>query len=476
MRPVILALFGLTALPALAEPATEAEAARLQAVFERYVGAETGIASVAPDGESYVVTLDPAPLVAMIPDDSATVTVAPYQLRIAPLGGGRWDVEPLTPFAFDVDVPDLFSMRVGYETFTSSAVWNDSLSMFESVDSVIGNLSMMQRTVEPSGAVSEISYDIEEITYRERSTAAAEGGVDSTSRISATGITETVAMEGMPFPMTFDITLDGYEMQAEVAALQPAAMLDLLAWAVARPQGPLTAAQESELKAALQALVPVFAAVSSDATFTNLVVDSPFGRMAAESGVIEVAMNGVVADGRLHERIALDGLTLPTQMIPPWAHPLLPDSAQLDFTVDGFDLAGPAGILLTEVNFLQGPDAETEARLLSALLPDGVVSISTEATGAVSAEYDLSMSGTLLAGPVGDPTGEATIRLIGMDAILAALGTAPDDVSSGAVPAMMMARGMAQAQEGGALVWNIELTADGGVLVNGIDMSAMGAQ
>jgi len=41
-------------------------------------------------------------------------------------------------------------------------------------------------------------------------------------------------------------------------------------------------------------------------------------------------------------------------------------------------------------------------------------------------------------------------------------------------PMLGMAEGMAKPGEGGALVWELETTPEGGFLVNGVDMMQMG--
>ena len=43
-------------------------------------------------------------------------------------------------------------------------------------------------------------------------------------------------------------------------------------------------------------------------------------------------------------------------------------------------------------------------------------------------------------------------------------------------PMVMMAKGMAKTAADGTLTWNIENTQQGGILVNGVDVTKMGGQ
>ena len=91
-----------------------------------------------------------------------------------------------------------------------------------------------------------------------------------------------------------------------------------------------------------------------------------------------------------------------------------------------------------------------------------------------NASYDLTWEGALRAGPATPmPTGGATVTLAGVDAILAALQSAPADISGQALPVLGMAQAMAQPGAEGQLVWEIDAATPGSLKVNGTEM--MGA-
>ncbi|MDQ7775805.1 MAG: hypothetical protein Q4615_07815 [Paracoccus aminovorans] len=87
---------GLVALLALgpvsaawAVPATDEGAARLTGVLQTYLGATEGVVSVTPQGDSYQLKIDPAPLLAQVPDAQAQITVSPLTYALTDNGDGE---------------------------------------------------------------------------------------------------------------------------------------------------------------------------------------------------------------------------------------------------------------------------------------------------------------------------------------------------------------------------------------------------
>jgi hypothetical protein len=69
--------------------------------------------------------------------------------------------------------------------------------------------------------------------------------------------------------------------------------------------------------------------------------------------------------------------------------------------------------------------------------------------------------------------GKATVTMTGMEAVMAALQAAPPEVGGQMVPMLGMAQGMASPGDAGALVWEIDASTPGTLLVNGTDLMAM---
>ena len=64
------------------------------------------------------------------------------------------------------------------------------------------------------------------------------------------------------------------------------------------------------------------------------------------------------------------------------------------------------------------------------------------------------------------PTGTAKVTLAGADKLTAALGAAPAEIKGQAMMGFGMAQGLAKTEDG-KLVWEIDATKSGSILVNG---------
>jgi hypothetical protein len=90
-------------------------------------------------------------------------------------------------------------------------------------------------------------------------------------------------------------------------------------------------------------------------------------------------------------------------------------------------------------------------------------------------DYKLTYEGSLVAGPKTDiPTGQGKVTLTGMDALIEAMKSAPEDMRMQAMMGLGALRGMAKKGEDGALVWEIDGATPGKVLLNGMDLTKIG--
>ena len=63
--------------------------------------------------------------------------------------------------------------------------------------------------------------------------------------------------------------------------------------------------------------------------------------------------------------------------------------------------------------------------------------------------------------------------MTGMAAVQAALQSAPPEMGGQMVPMLGIAQGMAKPGTDGALIWELDASTPGAVLVNGVDIMAM---
>ena len=191
-----LAAAAIPLVSAAAAPATPEEAARLTALFERYVshpaaGQPSGI-TVAPEGESYLVTVDLKRAAAGL--ESFGLTIDPYTSKsmLTPQTDGTWKVH-------SDDNPPLV-MHLGTQTVSFAAtsstydgVYDSKLRAFTSFAQQQAGTTTTQTT--PSG--NQIRR-IDKVTLSGNGVAAEGGTVTTTAHYAGTGIATDMVFKAPP--------------------------------------------------------------------------------------------------------------------------------------------------------------------------------------------------------------------------------------------------------------------------------------
>lgn len=478
---LLLSTSTLTAFAA----ATPEEAARIKASFETYLGQTPGVVTVVPDGNAYTITLDPAPYIAKIPDASVKAFADPYVFKAEPTGNGQWAVTSTGTWGFQMsaDKAVQMSLRVGDQNW--SGTYDENLTAFTKSSSTYSNIVMSQTLPEASGlsAMQNVIYNIGSVTM-DSSAVAAGTGVDVESAMVMNTITSATTMTGLDGQPAaaeaamFNYTVSSpkliYNTSGKGLSYRP--ILDLLAWFVARPDKQLIIKDQVELKAKLHAALPLFQSLVGTMKYEGLNVTTAVGQFEVGTVAADVNMNGLVKDGFLQEKITFAGFKMPAGLAPPWMQELVPTNVVMDFAVKGFDLAAPTQMALGQMDLSQPEPlpAGFENVLLPAFLPSNAVTIDLGASEISNALYSLTYDGQIVASLADWPSGKATLRMKGMDAVIAKLqANAADPNVQQALAGLIGAKGFGKAEPDGSLIWVVDASTPSKVLVNGIDMSAM---
>lgn len=465
--------------PGLAAAATAEEAQRLTGVFQTYLGQEPGVVMVTPAGEAYDVKVDLAPLIAKIKQPNFSAEISPFVVKLTDQGGGMWLVTQDSPLSYSAKVPGQLDMIVKIGVMKSSAVFDQNVSAFTSSTYDIADVVVDETIMTPEAMTMRVAYNVKAMHYETKSVAAGADALHTTFHAAMSGLTETIGIPATPpggQPVDITVTAETGTQDGTIKGMKAKAIYRLIAWFVAHPSEEAIKAGQVELKSLVGAGLPLFENITATGTLQNLSVTTPVGSVGIANLGFDVGMNGVVADGMLHEGFRVEGLTLPPGLAPPFAADLVPQSFAIDFRFSDFNLADPARMLLDmiDLNGAKPTTPEENAKLLTALLPKGAVQISMGPSKVTSKVYDLDFEGSMTAGPVGVPLGAATIRAKGLDDVMKVLQAAPPEMIGSAIPAIIAAKGMAKTEADGSLSWKIENTISGAVLVNGIDISKMG--
>jgi hypothetical protein len=472
-------LFSYASASVLAAAASPEEATRLLGVFQTYLGQERGVVTVTPSGETYDVKVDLAPLIAKIKRPNFSAEISPFVMKLTDQSGGTWLVTQDSPLSYSAKVPGQLDMTGKVGAMKGSAVFDQNVSAFTSSTYDIADFSVDETITTPEAMTMHVAYNIKAMHYETASTPAGADTLDGTFHWAMSGLTETVKVP-MPqpgsMPMDITVTAETGTQDGTIKSMKAQAIYRLIAWFVAHPSEEEIKANQNELKLLVSAGLPLFENVTAKGVLQNFSITTPVGPVGIASLGFDVGVNGVVADGMLHEGIREEGVSLPSGLVPPFAADLIPQSFSLDFKVSDFNLADPAKMLLDMMNLNETKPTtpEENAKLLTALLPKGTVEISMGPSKVTAKLYDLDFEGAMTAGPVGVPLGAATIKAKGLDEVLKALQTAPPEMAGKSIPAVIAAKGMAKTEADGSLSWKIENTISGSVLVNGIDISKMG--
>jgi len=468
----------LAAAAAWANPATTDGAIGLTEVFQTYFGTQPGVVTVVPQGDTYAVILNAAPLIALIDAPGMNATLTPLALTLTDQGAGLWGVVVDQAFDAEFSAPDLPGFHVSIGHMAHRGTFDERLSAFSEQVGQYDKIVSSQSGISADDSSGAGHYEVSSLHLESTATASPTGGIDETAKITVPEALESIVVPDGEAGAALDVglTVTDYAFTGTIKGYRSRAVLDLVAFVVAHASEQQMQANLPALKGLLTAALPVFDSFNATGTNGSIKAVTPMGDFTLDGGTFAVDLHGGVPDGLARESFAVKGLKIPAGLVPDWAGPLLPTDAGLDFAVSGYDAKAAADLALGLLDqpLGQDPPPGFEDKLLAAALPTGVVTI-TLAPSVVSAPgYSFAYEGAMQVGPATDiPTGTAKFTLTGIDAIIAALNAAPDDIKKEIVPAVMLVRGMSKAGADGALVWDIDGSVPGKLLVNGNDVMSM---
>ena len=486
MRILNTSAFGLTcamtlwSTTALAE-ATDQGAAALLAVFQTYLGTTEGVVTVAVGGDAYQVTLDAAHLMAEVPAEvGMTATISPVVMTLTDNGDGTWEYEVDQPVSIFYDFPGAMTTKTEYEQVLLTGTFDEALGDSSAYSIAMNNMLTEQTQGDPTLGEIVMKVTQDSATIEGTAQPGAAGGVDGQFTTSSGNLRYEMTIaggEGMP-PMPFVLTVAEGGAEVVMTGYQPKGLYGLLAYFVAHPDAVMIEADAAGLKSALEAALPIFANLQMTGAYKTLTLETPMGPVGMDEAGLTIDMNGAVAEGKFREAISIKGLTLPEDLVPPFAAAMVPTDLTLDVAATRFDLAAGAalGLGLLDLTADATPGPEFGAQLLSAILPEGSLDI-TIAPGETNAPgYRRTYEGSMAVGPAMPmPVGKARIGLTGMDKINEAILESPPEMGLQEMGMMLgMAQMMSQPGVDGELIWEIEATEAGGLLINGQDMMGGG--
>lgn len=508
-------LLTLVSGAALADPATPEIAKSIQQGYVAYLTqavVDSGVLSVVPDGESYLVTWNLQKAVDLTNPPKGAVKVENLTYRLTPGPNGVWTLkgDKFPKFALKGDKKTLASGGMSATGFHIDGVYDPRGPEFVTAkigaDKIDGAFE-----IEQGGTPSAMTIVQDGLTVDLHAKQGAAGaGIDVVANQTVRGLVETIGaaaaaadgakggevmkggavkrgggtMKGTDDDeedakddsnkddsapasaanMTYKMS--GLTGQSLIAGLRVQEMSDLWKYVV---QHINDAAAPAELKPRLKAALPLWKDLTARAEVGDMNIETPMGSGTAKSFGETIHVSGLSDKGVAQFAIKLDNLAIQSPMAPPWTASFTPVSIDVDVSAssDGWDKI--ANIVLDDPKFGDKGDMspETNAAVLKTVM-GGNPKVTLAPGHLKTPSIDMTFEGAVTM-PGGAPKGNFHITADSLDKTLAVLSDIAKDQpdAQGAMLGVTFVKGLAKTGDGGRLVWDVEVGANGAVKING---------
>ncbi len=476
-----LATAAIPNLSAAAAPATPEEAARLKALFERYVsqpapGEASGV-SVTPKGDAYAVTLDLKRAAAGLAGFGLTIDPYTTAVALTPQADGTWKVH-------SDDSPPLV-LHVGQQTMSFAAASSAFDGVFDPKLQAFASLKQEQSgyTLAQTAPTVTQNRRIDKVVLNQ-TCAPAEGGTTSlAAHYDAAGTVADVLFKpaspaeptsgnpAVPPPArpgtALSYTTPDSKADVSFGRLRTGTLLDLWAFLVAHPTHDSLVAAQPDLKSLLRQGLPLVDALKEAATLSSLAVTTPVGVVTAKAVGGSIDASGLSGTGTVATALSIADLAIPPGQLPPWSAGLVPKALDLHVALDGFHATEAAKEAVNAVDLSKDVVITADQKkAVNDLFWPGAGTVTIAPSRITTAALDLKMDGKASMGAT--PAGSVTITGTGLDKEIAALqAQAATDPGAGQVLGpLVLAKNLAKPNPDGSLTWVIAFGA-GPVTVNG---------
>ncbi len=464
-----------TSCACLAAPATPEGAKTIEQGYIDYFGkgvVDEGVVSVAPDGEDYVVSWDLQKAIDLAGLPEGAMRIERFSYTLTPGDESAWTVKADRFPSASFDVPtdkgkvagtiDLsgFRLETAYDAaaanFLRSLIGTDLLAAkFHVADGTRGD---------------DLDFEETGISIETRAKTSDSGvGVDVAVAQSTRSLTETVVApspDGQGAPVKVTYTVGGGGGGAAISGLRAREIGDLWKYVVAHLED-LEA--PAELKPRLRATLPLWNSLQGDAEIHDLTLQMPMVEATLKTLDETIRLSGFTAEGVAEIGVKIDRLAFQSPLLPSWAEQLSPASLNFDVRVTDGGLDEVARLALDDPNFGGKGDLSSETQdRINAVLLDGRPKVALSPGRFTTPTLDLAFEGEASV-ENGAASGHFTFSADGLDktiALLEDIAKSQPDLESAALGVTFI-KGLATTDPNGRLVWKVDVTEAGEVLVNG---------
>ena len=432
--------------------------------------AKSGLITVNPAGGRYEIIYDLAKLLAKVDPATFTITgLVPFSTFATPLDSGLWNIEGNNSlnvsghFKGPEDKPTEFTYSIS--SLVYKGVFDPAISYLRSGTSTAKDIKVTSKS-----DMEDISASFAGMDYTLNSTdsAAGDGRIDFVASGSMSTFSERVSSQQMP---PIDISADSLDFEGKVDKLPATKIRDIVMFVLDHAdEKQISPDSTNKLKALLKETFPLFGSFSETIGVNNLAVTSQVGSGGAKAFGYNFAVDGPSDAVRFGFGMNADQISFDSPLVPAIYSTFVPASLDLQFAVPDMDFAAFSDEFMAMDFNTTTPESSGE-KAAEKLFRNGQITIDFPKISAKSDVYDIDMNGSIK-GQVGsekDYSMEATVFARDLDKTIAAVQelakTDPDlnQVSFG----IMMVKGFAKTDPDGRSRWDISISRDGSISVNG---------
>jgi hypothetical protein len=480
LRAVALAAAASTALAAAAWakdlPPTPEGAQKISAFFAAYLGkaAAPSAIVVTPEASDYAVSFDLAQLTAPLKALGVTYDPATIPYKLVEQDDGAWRVA-IADFPPIVVHHKDRSTTIAFAGYHGEYVVDPAIAWFRSGAAGADKLSMKTSGPHSEGSVETGAL---QASLTGSAQAGGDGAVSSAVQESVADVAATFTFakadaqaDPAAKPVSITARLDKASVDAALEGLNSRAALDLWAFLAAHPSRAEMAADEAKLKTLLTSALAGRLAVKETISAEKATAQLPQGAVAFDAA--KLGFGGETgAAGGFEEHFSVDGLTLPSGLVPALYRGFVPSSLDVGFKASGFDVAAASAEAIADLHLAgDAPPISSEDgdKIRAKLIGPAGATIDIPPSRFVASALDLSFQGQVRFQDA-KPAGTVTIRLRSFDQTQAAVKALGPEAEKKLIPFLAMAKGLGKAETDGALTWAIELAADGMMKINGLPL------
>ena len=482
--PLLGIVFAIGSLSAAqAAPATADEASRIKDLFERYVGppaiGQPSAVTVAPDGESYRVTLDLKQALRGLEGFGVTTDPNLSTTMLTPLPDGTWKVASTDSPPIVIHFRDE-SIALKAASTRFDGIYDPRMFAFKTITAQYAgyDYSRSGPSLVQDSHTDQIGFtfagspdDGGTVTGTAHETVAG-SKVDvlmkpaATPPSSATGAPATAPPAKPTTSISYAVPTAALDIA--VQKLETKSLLDIWAFLVAHPNRESLVAAQDDLRAILRTALPFATALKEDGTADALSVTTSLGLFSAKTASGGLDLENLDGTAKAATSFAIGGLKVPADQLPPWMQGLVPTDLSIAFGVDGIHAAEAASEAVNDFDLRSDrPFTPDQSTKIGHLAMPSAATVTISPSRLTSQLLDIRFDGAATVSDV--PEGHVTIKATGLDKAIASLQSAStSDPSAGqALGPLVLAKNLAKPEADGSLSWLVELKGGGPVTVNG---------